>query len=71
VNRNLVSQVLELFRCGGAAQHLIAVRVASEARYDLAVSLGLIEIVLVPPSEVQRSVGNFLLAVADGSLQWA
>ena len=68
MNRNLVSQVLELFRRRGATQHLVTVRVAPEARYDVAVSPGLVEVGLVELLEVRRSVGNFLLAVADGSL---
>ena len=68
MNRNLISQVLGLFGRRGATQHLVAVRVVPEARYDVAVSPSLVEVGLVEPSETRRGVGNFLLAVADASL---
>ena len=48
--RRLGPQVLQLLRRGPAAEDLVAVRVPTEARYDLAGSLGLVEVVLVPPS---------------------
>ena len=68
MRRRLGPQVLQLLRRGGAPQYLVAVRVAPEARYDVAVSPSLVEVGLVEPSETRRGVGNFLLAVADASL---
>jgi len=64
VDRDFAFQVLLLFRRGGATQHLVAVWVASEAGYHVAVSSGLVEIGLVPPPEVGWGLSQFLLAVA-------
>jgi hypothetical protein len=71
VNRNFISQVLGLFGRRGGTQHLVAVRVAPEARYDVVASPSLVEVGLVEPSETRRGVGNFLLTVAGASLMQA
>ncbi len=65
VRRRLGPQVLELLRRGLAAQYLVTVRVATEARYDIAGSLGLRDSKLVQRLEVWRSIRCFLLSVED------
>ena len=61
-------QVLKLLRRTVAAEYLVAVRVATEARYDVAGSLGLRNPELGAHSEVGRRVGRFLLGVANAAL---
>jgi hypothetical protein len=68
VRRRLGPQVLKLLRRGVAAENLVAVRVATEARYDVAGSLGLRNPELGPRPEVGRRVGRFLLGVANAAL---
>jgi hypothetical protein len=58
VRRRLGPQVLKLLRCGVAAEYLVAVRVATEARYDVAGSLGLRNPKLGPRPAVGRRVGH-------------
>ena len=61
-------QVLKLLRRTVAAEYLVAVRVATEARYDVAGSLGLRNPELSARPEVGRRVGRFLLSVANAAL---
>jgi hypothetical protein len=61
-------QVLDLLRRGLAAEYLIAVRVPTEARYDVAGSLGLRNLELGPRPAVRRHLGSFLLGVSDTAL---
>ena len=61
-------QVLDLLRRGLAAEYLIAVRVPTEARYDVAGSLGLRNLELGPSPAVGRRVGSFLLGVSNIAL---
>jgi hypothetical protein len=68
VRRCLGLQVLELLRRGGTPQYLIAVRVPTEARYDVAGSLGLRNLELGPRPAVRRHLGSFLLGVSDTAL---
>jgi hypothetical protein len=58
VRRRLGPQVLKLLRRGVAAEYLVAVRVATEARYDVAGSLGLRNPKLGPRPAVGRRVGH-------------
>src|SRR5215212_1487467 len=64
VRRRLGPQVLKLLRRGGAPEYLVAVRVAPEACYDVAGSLGLADAEFGHRPQVGRSVGCFLLGVA-------
>ena len=66
--RRLGPQVLELFRRGVAAEYLVAVRVASEARYNVAGSLCLRNPELGACPEVRRRVGRLLLGVEDAAI---
>ena len=68
MRRRLGPQVLELLRRGVAAEYLVAVRVATEACYDVAGSLGLRNPELGARPEVGRRVGRFLLGVANAAL---
>ena len=68
MRRRLGPQVLELLRRGGATQDLVAVRVAPEARYDVAGSSRLGDSELGHRPLVGRCVGRFLLGVADAAL---
>jgi hypothetical protein len=68
VRRRLGPQVLQLLRRGVAAEYLVAVRVATEGRYDVAGSLGLRNLELGPRLVVGRRVGRFLLGVANAAL---
>ncbi len=68
MRRRLGPQVLELLRRALAAEYLVAVRVATEARYDVVGSLGLRNPELGPRPEVGRRVGRFLLGVANAAL---
>ena len=68
MRRRLGPQVLELLRRAVAAEYLVAVRVATEARYDVAGSPGLRNPELGPHPEVGRRVGRFLLGVANAVL---
>jgi hypothetical protein len=68
VRRCLGLQVLELLRGGLAAEYLIAVRVPTEACYDVAGSLGLRNLELGSRPAVRRRVGSFLLGVSDTAL---
>src|SRR4028119_2071822 len=68
VRRRLGPQVFELLRGGLPAEYLVAVRVATKARYDVAGSLGLRNSELCPLPEMQRRVGRFLLGVEDAAL---
>ena len=68
MRRRLGPQVLELLRRAVAAENLVAVRVATEARYDVAGSPGLRNPEFGPRSEVRRRVGRFLLGVANAAL---
>ena len=61
-------QVLKLLRRGVAAEYFVAVRVATEARYDVARCPGLRNPELGPRPEVGRRVGRFLLSVANAAL---
>ena len=62
-------QVLKLLRRTVATEeYLVAVRVATEARYDVAGSLGLRNPELGARSEVRQCVGRFLLGVANAAL---
>src|SRR5215208_2090952 len=61
-------QVLQLLRCALATEDLVAVRVASEARYHVAGSLGLRNLKLGPRPAVRRYVGRFFLGVEDAAL---
>jgi hypothetical protein len=49
VRWGLGPQVLNLLRCAVATENPVAVRVASEARYDVTGSLGLRNLELGPP----------------------
>ncbi len=68
MRRRLGPQVLELLRRGVASENLVAVRVVTEARYDVAGSLGLRNPELGPRLEVGRRVGRFFLGVANAAL---
>src|SRR5215208_6682079 len=68
VRRRLVLQVLELLRRGVAAEQLVSVRVATEARYNVAGSLGLRNPKLGPRPKVERCFGCFLFSVANASI---
>jgi hypothetical protein len=68
VRRCLGPQVLKLLRRRVAPEDLVAVRVTTEARYDVAASLGLRHPELGPRPEVGRRVGRFLLGVANAAL---
>src|SRR4028118_2043436 len=68
VRRRLGPQVFELLQGGLPAEYLVAVRVATKARYDVAGSLGLRNSELCPLPEMQRRVGRFLLGVANAAL---
>src|SRR4028119_1808719 len=68
VRRRLGPQVFELLQGGLPAEYLVAVRVATKARYDVAGSLGLRNSELGPRPEMQRRVGRFLLGVEDAAL---
>ena len=61
-------QVLKLLRRGLATKDLVAVRVATEARYDVAGSLGLRNLELGACPAVRRHVGRFLLGVENAAL---
>ena len=67
MRRRFGPQVLELLRRGVAAEYLVAVRVATEARYDVAGSLGLRNPELSARPEVGRRAGRFLLGVANAA----
>jgi hypothetical protein len=66
----LCPKVFELLRRGVATEYLVAVRVASEARYDLASSLGLRNPELGACPEVGGRVCRFLLGVAKTLRSW-
>ena len=68
MRRRLGPQVLKLLRRGVAAEDLVAVRVTTEARYDVAGSLGLRHRELGPRPEVGWRVGRFLLSMANAAL---
>ena len=68
MRRRLGPQVLKLLRCGLAAEYLVAVRVATEPRYNVAGSLGLRNAELGPRPEVGWRVGRFLRGVANVAL---
>ena len=61
MRRRLGPQVLDLLRRGGATEYLVAVRVATEARYDIVCCLRLRDPELVHRLEAQRCVGRLLL----------
>ncbi len=61
-------QVLKLLRRGLAAKDLVAVRVATEARYDVAGGLGLRNLELSTRPAVGRHVGRFFLGVENAAL---
>ena len=61
-------QILNLLRRTLAAKDLVAVRVATEARYHVAGSLGLRDLELGPRPAVGRHVGRFFLGVEDAAL---
>src|SRR5215210_8141226 len=68
VRWGLGPKVLQLLRCGFAAEDLVAVRVATEARYHVAGSLGLRDLELGPRPAVGRHVGRFFLGVENAAL---
>src|SRR4028119_1036809 len=68
MRRRLGPQILKLLRGGLPAEDLVAVRVATKARYDVAGSFGLRNPELCSRPEVQRCVGRFLLSVANAAL---
>jgi hypothetical protein len=68
VRRCLGLEILKLLWCGLATEYLIAVRVPTEARYDVAGSLGLRNLELGPRLAVRRHVGSFLLGVSNIAL---
>jgi hypothetical protein len=68
MDRDLVFQVLQLFGCGGTTQNGVSMRVASEARYHVAVSAGLPERELVYRLEVGRREVQLLLGAADSQI---
>ena len=68
MRRRLGPQVLEFLRRGVAAQYLVAVRVASEARYNVSGGLSLGDHELEQRPEVRRGVGRFLLGMVDTAL---
>jgi hypothetical protein len=68
VRWGLGPQVLDLLRRVGATQDLVAVRVASEAGYDVTGSPRLGDPELGHRSQVERRVGRFLLGVEDAAL---
>jgi hypothetical protein len=61
-------QVLKLLRRGGTPQYLIAVRVPTEACYDVAGSLSLRNLELGSRPAVRRRFGSFLLGVTNTAL---
>ena len=61
-------QILNLLRRALAAEDLVAVRVATEARYHVAGSLGLRDLELDPRPAVGCYVGRFFLGVEDAAL---
>ncbi len=65
MRRRLGPQVLELLRRGVATEYLVAVRVAPEARYDVACRPGLADEEFGHRSQVGWGVGRFLLSVLD------
>ena len=68
MRRRLGPQVLKLLRRGLAAEYLVAVRVTTEARYDVAGGLGLRNLELSTRPAVRRHVGRFLLGVENAAL---
>ncbi len=66
--RCLGPQVLQLLRSGLATEDLVAVRVATEARYLVARSFGLRNLKLGPRPAVGRHVGRFFFGVEDAAL---
>ena len=68
MRRRLGPQVLKLLPRRLAAEYLVAVRVATKARYDVAGSLGLRNPELGPRPEVRRRVGSLLLSMANAAL---
>src|SRR5215216_1037193 len=68
VRWGLGPQILNLLRRTLAAEDLVAVRVATEARYHVAGSLGLRDLELGPRPAVRRYVGRFFLGVEDAAL---
>jgi hypothetical protein len=68
VRWGLGPQILKLLRRALAAEDLGAVRVATEARYHVAGSLGLRDLELGPRPAVGRYVGRFFLGVEDAVL---
>ena len=68
VRRRLSPQVLELLRRGGATEYLVAVRMASKARYDAAGCPSLRDSELSHHPQVVRSVDCFLLSVLNATL---
>src|SRR5215204_4433215 len=68
VRWGLGPQVLQLLRRALAAEDLVAVRVATEARYHVAGSLGLRDLELGPRPAVGRHVGRFFLGVENAAL---
>src|SRR5919107_2620684 len=61
-------QVLQLLHRALAPEDLVAVRVATEARYHVAGSLGLRNLKLGPRPAVGRHVGCFFFGVEDAAL---
>src|ERR687889_395122 len=61
-------QVLQLLRCALAPEDLVAVRVATEARYLVASSFGLRNLELGHRLAVGRHVGRFFLSVPNAAL---
>jgi len=68
VRRRFGPQVLQLLRRGDAAEYLVAVRVAPEARYDVAGGFSLRDPELGHRPPMGRRVCCFLLRVADATL---
>jgi hypothetical protein len=68
VRWRLGPQVLQLCGRRGTLQHLVAVRVAPKARYDVAGCPGLRDPKLVERLEVRGCFGRFLLGVEDAAL---
>src|ERR671920_1048462 len=68
VRWGLGPQILNLLRRALAAEDLVAVRVATEARYHVAGSLGLRNLELGPRPAVGRHVSCFFFGVEDAAL---
>src|SRR5215212_9850809 len=68
VRWGLGPQILNLLRRALAPEDLVAVRVATEARYHVAGCLGLRNLKLGPRPAVGRHVGRFFFGVEDAAL---